>query len=28
MSRYVSDFKDALKDYQDVFDVYYTGDEK
>jgi hypothetical protein len=27
MSRYVGDFKDILKEYSDVFDVYYTNDE-
>lgn len=26
MSRYVGEFKDTLKNYQDVFDVYYTSD--
>lgn len=28
MSRYIGDFKDVLKDYGEVFDIYYTGDEK
>jgi hypothetical protein len=28
MSRYVGDFKEVLKDYGEVFDIYYTGDEK
>lgn len=28
MSRYVGDFKAVLKDYLEVFDIYYTDDEK
>ncbi len=28
MSRYVGDFKEVLKNYGEVFDIYYTGDEK
>ena len=27
MSRYVGDFKEILKNYGEVFDIYYTGDE-
>lgn len=27
MSRYVQDFKEVLKDYQEVFDIYYCDDE-
>jgi hypothetical protein len=28
MSRYVGEFKEGLKNYKEVFDIYYTGDEK
>lgn len=28
MSRYVGEFKEVLKNYMDVFDVYYTDDPK
>lgn len=28
MSRYVGEFKDVLKDYTEVFDIYYTNDPK
>jgi hypothetical protein len=28
MSRYVGEFKEVLREFNDVFDVYYTGDEK
>ena len=28
MSRYIGEFKEVLKNYTDVFDVYYTDDEK
>jgi hypothetical protein len=28
MSRYIHEFKDVLKNYGEVFDVYYTADEK
>lgn len=28
MSRYIGEFKEVLKNYSDVFDLYYTGDEK
>jgi len=28
MSRYIGEFKDVLKNYQEVFDVYYTDDQK
>lgn len=27
MSRYIGDFKEALKNYQEVFDIYYTDNE-
>lgn len=27
MSRYVGDFSAVLKNYTEVFDIYYTGDE-
>jgi hypothetical protein len=27
MARYVSEFKSVLKDYLEVFDIYYTDDE-
>ena len=27
MSRYVGEFRDILKQYQDVFEVYYSGDQ-
>jgi hypothetical protein len=28
MSRYVGEFKEVLKNYSEVFDIYYTDDEK
>jgi hypothetical protein len=28
MSRYIGDFKDILKNYTEVFDIYYTDDQK
>lgn len=28
MSRYIGEFKEVLKNYTDVFDVYYTDDKK
>ena len=28
MSRYIGEFKEVLRNYMDVFDVYYTDDEK
>lgn len=28
MARYVSEFKAVLKDYLEVFDIYYTDDQK
>jgi hypothetical protein len=28
MSRYIGEFKEVLKNYTEVFDIYYTGDEK
>ena len=28
MSRYIGDFKEGLKNYQEIFDVYYTDDKK
>jgi hypothetical protein len=28
MSRYVGEFKEVLKNYKEVFDIYYTGNEK
>jgi hypothetical protein len=28
MSRYVGEFKEVLRNYTDVFDVYYTDDKK
>jgi len=27
MSRYIGEFKEVLKNYTEVFDMYYTGDE-
>lgn len=27
MSRYVGEFKEVLKNYSEVFDIFYTGDE-
>lgn len=28
MSRYIGEFKDVLKNYTEVFDIYYTADDK
>jgi hypothetical protein len=28
MSRYIGEFKDVLQNYTEVFDIYYTGDQK
>ena len=28
MSRYIGEFEDTLKDYREVFDFYYTDNEK
>jgi hypothetical protein len=28
MSRYLPEFKDVLRNYTEVFDIYYTGDQK
>jgi hypothetical protein len=28
MSRYIGEFKDVLRNYTEVFDIYYTGDQK
>lgn len=28
MSRYLPEFKDVLRNYTEVFDIYYTGDDK
>lgn len=28
MSRYIGEFKEVLKNYLEVFEVYYTDDEK
>lgn len=28
MSRYIGEFKDVLKNYVEVFDIYYTGSEE
>lgn len=28
MSRYVGEFRSVLKNYSEVFDIYYTGDEE
>jgi hypothetical protein len=28
MSRYVPDFKEVLKNYLEVFEIYYTGDQE
>lgn len=28
MGRYIGEFKEVLKNYKEVFDIYYTGDEE
>lgn len=28
MSRYIHEFKEVLRNYTEVFDIYYTGDEE